>query len=500
MKRPLFLAVLAALLLSTAGCGSGSAADGPPDPNATVTVKLNLEPTSLDVTKVAGAALDQILIGNVYEGLVEYADDGTFRPSLADLPKVSDDGLTYDFTLRKATFHDGSPVTSADVKDSFDRVIADDSTHPAKAGFAAIKEVSAPDPSSVRIRLSRRDSTLLYALAGRAGLVLKKGATNDLATSENGSGPFRLQDWQRGSSITFVRHDGYWGPKAKVAKVVFRYIPDETSALNSLRSGEIDLFTSPTADQVTAVKDDPSFTIARGFSNTIYTLGFNNRRGPLKDPRVRHALRQAVDKKGLISTLGGQDVYFTTGSHTAPSDPWYEDLTSIDAYDKDNARKLLADAGYGTGLRLELTVPNIYPTAITDYLTARYKEAGVELKVNRVEFATWLDKVHAKADYELSLVAHVEPLTLLKFADPDYYWRYDSAEVRRLVTAALDARSDQERNGLLKQVARKVSEDAAADWILGGKSVTIARKGVTGFSKNDTAARLDLSELTATAR
>ncbi|MFF3440000.1 ABC transporter substrate-binding protein [Streptosporangium sp. NPDC002721] len=508
LRATLALALAAALL--AAGCSAGPSGSGAPanptnaadqavarGPNldASVTVRLVLEPTSLDITKVAGAALEQILLGNIYEGLVKTGADGTIGPSLARLPEVSGDGLTYTFTLNGATFHDGSPVTAADVKHSFDNVVAKDSVNPAKASFASVEKVTAPDDGTVVVKLSRRDTTFLYALTGRAGAVLKKGASNDLASSENGSGPYRLKDWQRGSSITFVRDDSYWGTRSRVAQIVFRYIPDENAALNALRTGEIDVFTVNGADQLTAVKDDPSFTVTSGPSNTIFVLGFNNSRGPLRDPRVRHALRAAVDKDGLITILGGDQLYAKVGSHVSPTDPWYEDLTSIDAHDKESARKLLADAGHGSGLNLELTVPNIYPPTIADYLTAQYRDVGVTLKVNTVEFAVWLDKVYSKADYDLSLVAHVEPLTLLKYADPGYYWRYDSEDVQTWTGEAVAAKDDAERDGLLRKVARKVAEDAPADWLLLGRSTTIAKPGVTGFPDNDTASRFDLSGL-----
>ncbi|GAA2879632.1 ABC transporter substrate-binding protein [Streptosporangium fragile] len=500
MRRRTTTTLVLAALLATAGCGgsgtpapatSAAPAAGGTDPNATVNVRLVLEPTSLDLTKVAGAALDQILLDNIYEGLVRRTDDGKVAPGLAGLPEVSGDGLTYTFTLHKATFHDGSPVTAADVEDSFEKVIADDSANPAKATFASVKDVEAEGDSTVVVHLSKRDTTFLYALTGRAGVVFKKGATG-LDDSENGTGPFRLHDWQRGSTITFVRHDAYWGAeKAKVAKIVFRYIPDENAALNALRAGEIDVFTGTDADQLAAIEDDPAFTVTSGTSNTIFVLGFNNER--LKDASVRHALRQAVDKDGLLATLGGEQLYARTGSHVAPTDPWAEDLTSIDPYDKEAAKKVL------NGRSLELTVPNIYPASISDYLAAQYREAGVDLKVNTVEFAVWLDKVYTKGEYDLSLVAHVEPLTILKYAQPGYYWRYDGEDVQTWTREAITARSEAERDGLLKKVARKISEDAAVDWLGIARSTTVARRGFTGFPKNDTAARLNLSGLTAAA-
>ncbi|GLW10985.1 ABC transporter substrate-binding protein [Microtetraspora sp. NBRC 13810] len=505
MRSPRIIALAVTALLLAAGCGAADdgsptgAAPGRPDPRAEVDVRLLLEPTSLDITKVAGAALEQILLGNVYEGLVKYTDDGKIEPGLAALPEVSGDGLTYTFTLNRATFHDGSPVTAADVEDSFGKVIAADSVNPAKASFASVEKVEAKDDTTVVITLARRDTTFLYALAGRGGVVLKKGAANRLDDSENGTGPFRLQNWQRGSTITFVRDDAYWGQaKAKVAKVVFHYIADENTALNALRAGEIDLYTGTTGDSYAAVQGDPGFTVTTGNSNTIFVLAFNNSRGPLKDPRVRHALRRAVDKDGLVTTLGGDHLYAKAGSHTAPTDPWYEDLTSIDSYDPAAAKALLAQAGHAAGLDLELTVPNIYPSTMADYIAAQYKAVGVNLKVNTVEFGVWLDKVYTKADYDLSLVAHVEPLTILQYAQPGYYWRYDNPDVRKWTEEAISAGSDAERDTLLGQVARKISEDAAADWVVRSLSTSIARPGVTGFPKNDTNARLDLSGLTVT--
>src|SRR5690606_12388070 len=156
---------------------------GEPDPNATLTVGLVLEPTNLDIRQTSGAALEQILVDNVYEGLVTRAQDNTVEPRLATEFDVSDDGLTYTFTLNEGvTFHDGSEMTSADVVDSYEAVRTDESLQ-GHADFAAVESIEAPDAETVVITLSEPNQNFLFALTGPAGLVFRSGDSTDLKTA-----------------------------------------------------------------------------------------------------------------------------------------------------------------------------------------------------------------------------------------------------------------------------------------------------------------------------
>jgi peptide/nickel transport system substrate-binding protein len=502
-------ALLGASLL--AGCGTGgntgpastgqtTQAPTPPDnqldTNATVNVSLTLEPTSLNIFGTAGAALDQVLLDNVYQGLVSVDTNAEDKivPALARSWEQSPDGLTYTFHLvPNATFHDGSPLTAADAAWSLRQEITPGARALRAADFSAVADVSAPDPATVRITLKQRDTLLLWALTQRGGIVYKQGT--DFAAldgAENGSGPFRLAGWNRGSSITLVRNDAHWGAKPKVARVVFHYIKDPNSANNAESTGQDDIEVAADSTLLQPFTDTTKFTVLRGTTTDKFTLAFNGTHAPFTDPQVRHAIRQAIDKRGAIRTYGDG---IPIGSDVPPQDPWYEDLTGIDSYNPDNAKKLLAAAGFDNGLALTLDVPNIYPPSIADLLVSDLKKAGITLTVRQVEFQTWLSKVYAGKDFQLSLVDQAQARDLGNYTKPTYYFGYDNKQVQQWYAQARTAATDGERDALLKKVARQISEDAAADWLLLVQATTVVRHGVYGVPQAETNNRYNLATL-----
>lgn len=235
-------AAIAALLLS--GCTGSTDTDTGPDTDASVSVGLVLEPTDLDIRRTSGAALDQVLIDNVYEGLVSRTPDGEIVDAIAKSHSVSDDGLSYTFELNDGiTFHDGEELTVDDVVWSLTQV-KDDAELRDHELLSNVTDVTAADEHTVTLTLSEPDSNLLWNLSGRAGLVLEEGADNDLSTTANGTGPFTLGTWKQGDSITLERNDDYWGTQAKVAEVVFVYIGDTTAGVNAALAGDLDVLTA----------------------------------------------------------------------------------------------------------------------------------------------------------------------------------------------------------------------------------------------------------------
>ncbi|CCH31059.1 ABC transporter substrate-binding protein [Actinosynnema sp. NPDC047251] len=498
-----------AVSLFAGACGTGGAVDPgavtanqeatPPDDrldlDAAVDVRLVLEPTGLDLFSTAGAALDQVLLDNVYEGLlsVDTDDNDKIVPRLASSHEVSPDGLTYTFHLVPgAKFHDGTPLTSADVAWSLEQQFAPGSKAVYAADFASIASVAAPDPATVVVTLKQRDTFLLWNLTQRGGAVYRKGTDSaSLAGTANGSGPFTLTRWNRGASITLSRNGDYWGARPKVAKVVFHYIPEPNAANNAQQTGETDVQTAADPTLLQPFTGD-GYTILRGTTTDKFTLAFNGTRAPFDNPDVRRAIRQAIDKQDVIKAVGAGTAI---GSAVPPQDPWYEDLTAIDAHNPDNARKLLAGAGFPNGLELTLTVPSFYPRAIGDVLVSNLKDVGVTLAVKQVEFQTWLSQVHRDKEFQLSLVDHAEARDLVNYTKPDYYFGYDDEQVRQWYAQARTASGDGERDGLLKRVARKISEDAATDWLFLDQTHTVVRKGVYGVPKAETSNRYDLASL-----
>ena len=480
------LTIVCALLV--AACGGSNAPEGgataPSD--ATVTVGFALEPVSLDITGAAGAAIPQVLLGNVYEGLVAVADDGSIVPALAESWTVSDDGLVYTFILRDATFHDGSTLTTSDVIWSLQRVSAESAeVLPAiTQQFIGIQKAFVVGDNGIEITLGARDNDFLYNLSQRGGVILRQDST-DLAGTANGTGPYRLAEWNRGSSIVLERWDGYHGEPAASKTVVFRYIEDATALSNAALAGEIDVMSTVQAPELlSAFEGRDDLQVLTGTTSCEVTMAMNNSRPPFDDARVRRAVRQAIDKKALID-VAWAGYGLEIGSFVPPTDPWYEDLSGSAPFDPDASRALLAEAGVPQGTEVVLDVPPIaYATNSQDFIAASLAEVGLQVTINPIEWAEWLDRVFTQADYDLTIVCHVERNDMAIYANPDYYFRYDSADYRDLVSRAASAPDDESRTDLLRQAARLLADDSASDWLWLLPNLQVAASGITGVPLN----------------
>lgn len=499
-RRLALISALAATAVILSACSgspepTATTVTGEPDPDATLQVGLVLEPTNLDIRRTSGAAIEQILIDNIYEGLVTRTQQNEIEGRLASDYEVSPDGLTYTFTLNEGiVFHDGTPLTSADVVASYEAVRTD-ATLQGNADFAAVASIVAPDATSVQIVLTQPDQNFLFALTGPAGLVFKTGDATDLKTAENGTGPFTLARWNKGSTITFDRNDAYWGEPAGVASVEFQYIPDFTAGVNAALAGDVQVLTAVDPNLAPQLEDSGEFLLTKGRTTDKATLAFNNAKAPLDDVRVREALRLAIDHEALIEAVGAG----TPLAGPIPElDPGYEDLSDVISYDPEKAKELLAEAGQ-EDLELTLTIPTFYGTTVPKVLISDFAEVGVTLEVDSVEFPTWLEDVYTNHDYDLSFVLHVEPRDFGNFANPEYYFGYDNAEVQDLYTQAQSEVDPDKAAELLAQAARIVSEDHAADWLYNGETLTAVSPVVSGFPQDSINSRINLAGVTVSS-
>lgn len=481
----LVLVVLVAVIFGVRAAnsrGGGKADDGAA---SSVAIGLKLAPTNLDIRNTAGSSLDQILIGNVYEGLVARDSENKVVPALAERWEVSDDGLKYTFHLRDgATFSNGDALTAEDVVWSLDELVTKQ-YHDADT-LKNLETVGASGDDTVVITLSKPYSQLLWALTGRAGLVFDKDAKYVAKTQAVGSGPYVVKDFKPNDMITLEENPTYWGAKPKTPTIVVRYYADDNAAVNALRSGEVQVL-APISAQLAEPfrKDTAKYVVKTGEGTDKYVLGMNNAAGrPTADKKVRQAIRYAIDHDQLIAARGGVDK--ALGGPIPSLDPGYEDLTKLYPHDAAKAEALLKEAGYTKDhpLKLTLTYANTYGSEIGDQLRSQLKEVGIDLKVNVVEFSTWLQDVYTDKDYDLSLVDHNESHDFTQWSNPDYYYGYDNKDVQKLTDEALHATDDATRDEKLAKAARIVSEDAAADWLLNYRITTAMDKGVTGFPLN----------------
>ena len=480
MKR--FVLFLASACLALTGCAASDGAAARDE----VVLGLTLEPTNLDISGTAGQAIPQVLLDNVYEGLLRVEEDGSIVPALAESYEVSDDGLRYRFVIRDASFHDGSPLTADDVVWSIARLLEDGSTTvlPTQlAQFSRVNDVSAAG-DVVTLTLDERDNDLLYNLTQRGGVIFKKD-TSDFATNAVGTGPYSFARWDKGSSITLERFDDYWGRPADTRTVVFRYFADAAALSNAMLAGDIDVMTTVQSPEILDVfeqRDD--LKVLSGSTNCEVTLGMNNSRAPFNDVNVRRAVRQAIDKRALIDVAWGG--YGTEiGGFVPPTDPWFEDLTGIAPFDTEAARTALKTAGVKPGTAITLDVPPInYATNSSEFIAAALNDVGFAVSIRPVTWEEWLDRVFTKADYDLTIVCHIERNDMAIYANPDYYFRFDDAEYRDLIAAASAAATPELRTDALRSAARLLSERSASDWLWLMPNLQVAKRDIAGVVKS----------------
>jgi len=455
--------------------------------NSTITIGFTLEPVSLDISGVAGQAIPQVLLNNIYEGLLKVENSGKIVPSLAKSYSASANGLVYTFKIAKAKFHDGANLTSADVVWSFNRVLDPKSTAvlpTQKQQFSTIASITAPNASTVIITLKDRDNDFLFNLTQRGGVIFKSGTT-DFATKANGTGPFKLGNWNRGNSITLERNEEYRGLKALSKTVIFRYILDATALSNAILSGQIDIMSTVQKPELLSVfKGRKDLKISSGTTNGEVTLGMNNSKAPLNNTKVRQAIRQAINKKALIKTAWA-GYGLEIGSFVPPTDAWYEDLSKIHPYDVQAAKNLLKQAGYPNGFAITLDIPPApYAEASQEFIVASLKKIGINVTIKPVAWGEWLDRIFTKSNYDMTIVAHVERSDMSIYANPNYYFRYNSAEYQALIKKAGSARTPAAQAESLKKAARLLSSESVSDWLWLIPNLQVVKKSVTGFPQN----------------
>jgi peptide/nickel transport system substrate-binding protein len=460
-----------------------------------VTVGLKLAPTNLDIRNESGSALDQVLIGNVYQGLVARSSENKVVPAIASSWSKSDDGLTYTFKLNTdMNFSNGDVLDAKDVVWSIQELV--DKQYTDADVLSTMKSITATDDNTVVITLNKPYSALLWALTGRAGLVFDKDASYDAKTQAIGSGSFLLSSFRQGDSITLTANAKYWGSaKAKTQEIIIRYFADDNAAVNALKSGDVQVLAPITENLASTFSNNDDYVVKAGDDTDKFVLAFNSTGASTSDKRVRQAIRYAINNEELIAARGGSDA--ALGGPIPSLDPGYEDLTDLYPYNPTKAKSLLAEAGYTTAnpLKLRFEYANIYGTEIGDQLKSQLKAVGIDLQVNVVEFSAWLQDVYTNKDYDLSLVDHNESHDFYQWADPDYYYNYDNPTVQDLYAKAVAATSDTEEESYLRQAARLVSEDAPADWLFNYRVTTAYAKGVSGFPVNLNQSLLPLSNL-----
>lgn len=483
-RRPLLLLALAATLAGLLPCTAGPARAA----RDSLSIGLTLEPPGLDPTVGAASAIAEVVQYNVLETLVKIGPQGTLSPLLAQSWEVSPDLKTYTFRLRRGVrFHNGEDFNAAAVKFSFERAAAEKSTNKDRRVFANIAFIGTPEPLTVVIGLKQIEPDFLFLLGQATAAIVEPKSAAGNATQPVGTGPYRLEAWARGASLTLAAWSGFRDAAAvKIRRVVFRVIGDPAAQVAALLAGDVDVFPRVAAARSLAqFQNDKRFQVILAGSRAKTIVAINHKRKPLDDLRVRRALAAAIDRRALIEAAA--DGYgVPIGSHYVPGALGYVDSTGINPFDPAKARALLKEAGQDLkfSLPLELSLklpPTPYARQGGEVVAAQLAKIGVNVKIENVEWAQWLSGVYANRNYELTLISHVEPFDLGNYAKPGYYWGYENPKFNALFEQIKASARESERVRLLGEAQRLLASDVAAVYLYQPQWITVAKRQLKGL-------------------
>jgi peptide/nickel transport system substrate-binding protein len=465
----------------------------------TVTIGIVLEPPGLDPTTKPAAAIGQVTHYNIFEGLTKINEDFSVTPLLADKWDFSPDGKTLTFTLKSnVKFQDSEPFSSKDVKFSFERFGAKDSTNKDQAFFASIESIETPDPLRVVLKFKEPSYWALFHLGLNTAVILDEKSAATEETDPVGTGPYKFSSWTKGASVALDKWDGYRDPgKIAISHATFRFINDAAAAVAGMLAGDIDAF--PLFADVQALgqfQNNPRYQVMVGGTDCKTIVGINNKHKPLDDLRVRQAIAHAVDRKavidGAMNSLGAP-----IGSHYTPLEPGYIDLTGMYPHDLEKAKALLKEAGVTAPLQLSLILPPVpnYARQGGQIIAAELAEVGIQANIQEVEWGQWITGVYVNKNYDLTVICHAEPLDLNIYANPNYYFQYDSQAYRDIYAKVTSAPNLDAYKAAVGEAQKKLAEDSVNAFLFELPNAIVADAKLQGLWKDQPIFVNDLSAL-----
>ncbi|CAN5170175.1 ABC transporter substrate-binding protein [soil metagenome] len=455
------------------GTDSDADPDGAPAedvPAGTFVAAIGQQPDQLDPHLTSAYASFQVL-ENVYDTLVvPNAETLEMEASLATDWEVSDDNLTWTFTLEEGVvFHDGSDFTSADVVYSYERIINEGANN---FRFANVESVEAPDEQTVVINLAEPTPNLLANIGGFKGMaIISEGAAEefDLATQANGTGPFQLVNLSADGVLIEAFAD-HWAGAPGVDAVQFRFISEPTTALTELQTGGVNWTDNIPSQQIESLSESDDLVLETVPSSDYWYWTANFNVEPFGDPQVRQALAFAIDREAITqaATFGAG-----TANQTAIPDSsfWFTDYSPYD-YDPERAMELLEDAGV-EGLQMNLMVTDEFPETVTaaEVIAANLADVGITVEIQTETFGTWLDR-QGEGDFDslfLGWLGNIDPF--------DFYHGqhlstggfnaqgYVNEEVDDLLIRASTTTDEDERKSLYDEAVEMIVDDGSY-WFL----------------------------------
>ena len=483
MKKRLFAGILAGILmLSCAGCSgsssspaasgssssetssSGSAsltAGGSASSRDTLHVATTTDPEGLDPQKTS-AVSTFFVTTNIFEPLLIVDENWNYQPRLAESWEVADDFKSVTFHLKKGVlFHNRREMKAQDVKYSIERLHEDDSSK--KKYYKNITGAEIIDDYTIRFTTDEPDPVLLTSFAYPWSVIIPEECADDLKTHPIGTGPYMFSFWTFQQSLELTAFEAYHDTPASIKTIDYEIVPDLTTAMVGLLSGEIDLV-DVTGASTEPIENNDAVSLFVNPVNSVTSLCLNLDNEYLSNELVREAMACAIDKDIIIKncSFGYGD---KVGSYLPSAAAEYIDTNDAHPYDPEHAKELLAQAGYADGITLKLTLPKAYPVYanIGQMISDQLSKVGITCQIEMVEWADWMQNVYTDKNYDMTVMANTGRLSAYDFiarfkSDSGDYISCKTGECDEILTALETELDATRRTELIQDFQKLVAE------------------------------------------
>lgn len=473
----------------------------------TLDVAWSQDATGLDPHTQPGFATIRLL-ELMYEPLLRLDANLELQPAVAQSWSFSDDGLQLTFQLDPAAmFHDGTAVTSADVRASFERILDEETGAISRANYTSIINIETPDATTVVFELDRPDAPILNGLATVNAAVVPASAieADTIATEVIGSGPFMLDSRTPNASATLTTFADWHGGDVAYDTLSISVLPDETALLGALRAGQTDFALINDPLVATLVPSTDGLTLNTAPTLSYYVLQLNAAREPMDSLPLRQAISCAINRQDILDAalLGQGEV---TGPLTSPA--YRTDPGSLFCYeqDQDRARALLAEAGFADGFTATVMAATGEPptaSAVAQVIQSQLSEVGITLEIEMQELSVYIDR-WLGADFDMAVALNggrVDPYTMY-----NRYWTRDGnlQGVANYIDDTLDTLMNDGRAETGEEARREIyanfeshlAEMSPWVWLFTGNTYTAQTDAVSGFVSTPNGSLFGLVDVT----
>ncbi|MDX5474925.1 MAG: glutathione ABC transporter substrate-binding protein [Bacillaceae bacterium] len=501
LQKAFLLLIMVFVLFFTQACSTSSTNTKDDGKEATdkkggslIVVRLS-DATRLDPHFITDIPSANIVYQKVYEGLVVPDKDFKIQPLLAKEWNVLND-TTWEFTLNEGiSFHDGTPFNADAVKATFDRLLDPATGSPQREKFSMINEVKIVDDHKVQFILDYPYAPLLSILASNEGSIISPKALAEhpekLVEHPVGTGPFVFETWKSGQEISLVKNESYWGKEANIDRVVFKVVPEDTTRLAMIETGEAHINDQVPVTELDRIEASSNIGLYRTEGLAVEYVGFNTKKTPLDDVRVRKAISHAVERQAII-----EGVYNNVGTLAnaamSPKVFGHSDNVKPLNYDLNESRKLLKEAGFEEGLTLKLlTSDRKERINMAEVIQSQLKGIGVDLEIQVVEYGTYIEMVNS-GDHDLFIGGWGNAT-----GDGDYnqynlfhsasqgpagnHFYYSNQQVDKLIEAARQETDEAKRLQLYETVMQLELDDAVYIPIRNYEHMAVHSNNVKGY-------------------